>query len=121
MVTAKGGAPRDKWYSLYDKVIAPLNLRLSFDLVKANRGAAGMDGESIEAYEERLDERLRSLAEMLRTKTYAPQPVRRVYIPKPDGSQRPLGIPTVEDRLVQQALRRVIEPIYEAEFLPCSF
>jgi group II intron reverse transcriptase/maturase len=110
-----------KWYSLYDKVYNPGNLALAWELVRANKGAAGVDGESIEDFERELPENLQRLHEELRGKTYRPEPVRRVYIPKPDGRQRPLGIPAVRDRVVQQALRNKLEPIFEPEFLECSY
>ncbi|AIQ14160.1 hypothetical protein PDUR_21255 [Paenibacillus durus] len=104
-----------------DKIWAMPNLEESFVEVKRNRGAAGIDRKTVKAYGEELEHHLEVLQQKLRKKTYQPKPVRRVYIPKADGTQRPLGIPTVEDRVVQAAARRVLEPIYEAEFLDCSF
>jgi len=90
--------------------------------VRANRGAAGIDGETIASIEASgVDRFLEQIQESLRAGKYRPRPVRRVYLPKPDGRQRPLGIPTVRDRVVQQATKIVIEPIFEADFRECSF
>ena len=109
-------AKKRKWYSLADKVWNPETLRKAWKKVKANKGKHGVDGVTIEEFEANLEGNLKQLHEELKSKTYRPQPVRRVYIPKADGRQRPLGIPTVRDRVVQQALRMVIEPIFEAKF-----
>lgn len=113
----KGG----KWFSLIDKVYAQANLRAGFERVQANRGAAGIDHVSVERFADHLDNHLAKLAEALQEGTYEPQAVRRVYIPKPDGTQRPLGIPTVRDRVVQAALRHVLEPIFERDFAEHSY
>lgn len=110
-----------KWYSLMDKVYDPKNLRRAFQAVYANKGAPGMDGETVAAFGEQKEEKLSLLHLELKTGTYEPSPVRRVEIPKDDGSTRPLGIPTVRDRVVQQALRQVIEPIFEPDFHPSSY
>ncbi|MEO1301372.1 MAG: group II intron reverse transcriptase/maturase, partial [Bacteroidota bacterium] len=110
-----------KWYSLYDKVYAKMNLRHSFAQVKRNAGAAGIDGQSISDFGKQLSKELDRLHEELAGKRYVPQAVRRVYISKPDGSQRPLGIPTVRDRVVQQALLNVLQPIFEPDFHPSSY
>jgi RNA-directed DNA polymerase len=114
----KGG----KWYSLIDKLHAEATLRAAFAQVEANRGAAGVDHVSVEHYAKDVDANLRRLSEELRTGSYRPQHIRRHYIPKP-GSQemRPLGIPTVRDRVVQTALRMVMEPIYERDFAAHSY
>jgi RNA-directed DNA polymerase len=111
-----------KWYSLIDKVYALPTLQDAWRHVAANGGAPGIDRQTIDQFRERADERLRELAKDLRSKTYRPQPVRRVFIPKEGkrGGERPLGIPTVRDRIVQQALRHVLEPIFEATFSPGS-
>lgn len=109
-----------KWYSLIDKVYAPQNLAAAWERVYANRGAPGIDGMTIKKFAEGADERRSALSEDLRAKTYRPQPVRRVFIPKGSGGKRPLGIPTVRDRIVQQALSQVLGPIFEAEFSPRS-
>lgn len=111
--------PSYRFYLLYDKVYRTDVLAFAYERCRANDGAAGIDGQTftdIEAYgRERW---LGELAEGLRKKTYRPQAVRRVYIPKPDGSQRPLGIPTVTDRVVQMAAVLVLEPIFEADLQP---
>src|SRR6201993_1537894 len=109
-------APNFRFYALYDKVYRKDVLAFAYECCKANGGAAGVDGrtfEDIEAYgkERWLDE----LAQELKSRTYQPLPVRRVYIPKPDGKQRPLGIPTIRDRVVQTSAMLVLEPIFEAD------
>jgi len=109
-------ARKRKWNSLIDKVYAPRNLQAAWERVKANKGAPGLDGMTIKKFEARLEERLAQLSQDLRAKTYKPQPVKRVFIPKSGGGQRPLGIPTVRDRIVQQALLQVLSPIFEAKF-----
>lgn len=114
----KGGV----WFSLMDKVYAPRNLRAAFARVKANRGGTGVDRVTVKVFEKNLDKNLERLYEELRTGTYRPQAIRRVYIPKLGSSEkRPLGIPTVRDRVVQTALRNVIEPIYERDFAEHSY
>lgn len=110
-----------KWYSLIDKIWAKPNLEEAFKEVRRNRGAAGIDRMTIKAFESQLEHHLEVVQQTLRNKTYRPKPVRRVYIPKADGTQRPLGIPTVGDRVVQAAARRILEPIFEAKFMDCSF
>lgn len=110
-----------KWYSLIDKIWAMPNMEEAFKEVKSNRGAAGVDGVTIKAFEFGVEDNVQILQRELRGKTYKPRPVKRVYIPKADGSKRPLGIPTVRDRVVQASVRRIIEPIFEAKFLDCSF
>lgn len=114
----KGGV----WFSLIDKVYAASNLRAAFTRVKANRGAAGVDHQTIGMFESRLDENLGHLATSLRTGSYRPSAIRRVYIPKPGTTdRRPLGIPTVRDRVVQAAVRHVLEPIFERDFAAHSY
>lgn len=110
-----------KYYSLIDKVAQADNLRDAWARVKANRGAPGVDGVTVERFEGRLEENLRELTRMLLSGTYCPSPVRRVWIPKADGKQRPLGIPTVRDRVAQQAALNVLEECFERTFLPCSY
>jgi retron-type reverse transcriptase len=112
-------APSYRFYALYDKLFRENILEFAYACCRDNRGAAGVDEqtfEDIEAYGGKrwLDE----LAEELREQRYRPQAVRRVYIPKPDGRQRPLGIPTIKDRVVQMAARWVLEPIFEADLQP---
>ena len=112
-------APGYRFYALYDKVYRQDVLAHAWRLAKANGGTAGVDGQSfadIEAYG--VDRWLGDLADALRTKTYRPRPVRRVHIPKPDGRPRPLGIPTVRDRVVQTAAVLVLSPIFEADLEP---
>src|SRR5499427_4775917 len=112
-----------KFYSLYDKVWRTDVLQEAWRQVKANQGAPGVDGESIEGIVSRGEEGLMlgRLQKRLRAKTYRFQPVRRVDIPKPKGGTRPLGIATVEDRVVQTAMKLVLEPIFEADFHECSY
>ena len=112
-------SPKLRFHALYDKVYRKDILAYAYERCHANGGAAGMDNqtfENIEAYgrERWLDE----LTQELKSQTYQPQPVRRVYIPKPDGKQRPLGIPTIRDRVVQTAAVLVLEPIFEADLQP---
>ena len=111
------------FYSLYDKVWREDVLWEAWQQVQANHGAPGVDGQSIEAIVAggQEGETIRRVREQLRTKTYRFQPVRRVDIPKPKGGTRPLGIATVEDRVVQTARQRVLEPICAADFPPCSY
>src|SRR4249919_3939036 len=113
----KGG----RWFSLIDKVTAPATLAVAWEKVRANRGAAGVDGQSVERFEGQAELYLGELADGLRDGSYRPQPVRRVEIPKGDGRTRPLGIPAVKDRIVQTALKLVIEPIFEVKFSPTSY
>ena len=113
----KGG----RWFSLIDKVSAARTLAVAWAKVRANRGASGVDGQSVERFAARQEEYLAELSQALREGTYQPQAVRRVEIPKDDGRTRPLGIPTVKDRIVQTAIKLAIEPIFEAMFLASSF
>lgn len=114
----KGG----KWFSLMDKVYSGSNLRSAFKRVKASRGGAGVDHETIARFEANLDENLERLSQGLRDGTYHPQAIRRVYIPKAGTNEkRPLGIPTVRDRVAQAALRQVLEPIFERDFAEYSY
>lgn len=114
----KGG----RWYSLMDKVAAPRTLRRAWDRVQRNRGAAGVDGQSIARFAAHAKRYLAELHAALQTGTYRPQPVKRVWIEKPGRQdQRPLGIPTVKDRIVQTAMKLVLEPIFEAGFAEQSY
>src|SRR5262249_41337219 len=114
----KGG----KWFSLIDKVHRERTLTAAFSNVARNQGAAGVDHVTIAMFEKHLDENLKKLSDQLRNGTYRPQAIRRHYIPKPGSKEhRPLGIPTVRDRVVQTALRMTIEPIFEREFAEHSY
>ena len=113
----KGG----KWFSLWDKVWRSSTLERAWELVSKNKGAGGVDGVTIERFERMKDRCLKELAEALKNGSYKPEAVRRVYIPKGDGTQRPLGIPCVKDRIVQAAVKMTLEPIFEKEFLPLSY
>ena len=114
----KGGT----WYSLIDKVHNLKTLEAAWRKVRANKGSAGVDHQSIEAYEEDLERNLDRLKRELQDGSYRPRPIRRTYIDKPGSKdKRPLGIPTVRDRVVQTALRMVMEPIFEREFRPMNF
>ena len=122
LAALENGVRGGKWYSLMDKVHSLANLRSAFASVKANKGAPGVDHETIEMYEARLEENLGHLAEALRSGTYRPRAIRRVWIAKPGASEkRPLGIPTVRDRVVQAAIRNVLEPIFERDFAAHSY
>jgi RNA-directed DNA polymerase len=114
----KGG----RWFSLIDKIHPVRTLNAAFSQVAVNKGAAGVDHVTVEIFEHRLDENLKKLSEDLRSGNYRPQQIRRHYIPKPGTQERrPLGIPTVRDRVVQTALLMTIEPIFEHEFARQSY
>lgn len=115
------GVRKVKAHSLIDKVYYKLNLMNAWEMVKVNNGASGVDRESIKQFEERLEENIEKIHQEIKGDTYEPQPVRRVWIPKADGRQRPLGIPTVKDRVVQQALRIRLEPIFDTDFVESSY
>jgi len=115
--TVKG----DKWFSLIDKVWRMENLKASWAKVKSNGGSAGIDNLSLSRFERHLEQELTRLCQRLQAGSYRPHAVKRVYIPKMGGGQRPLGIPVISDRIVQGALRQVIEPIFEKTFSPCSY
>ena len=122
MLSALGnGVKGGKWFSLIDKVYAPKTLMAAWTKVQANKGAGGVDGQSIGKFAARMEVYLSELGAALRTQTYRPQAVKRVDIPKGDGRTRPLGIPTVKDRIVQQGVRLAIEPIFEAQFAEGSY
>jgi RNA-directed DNA polymerase len=114
--------PGYRFYQLYDKMYREDILAHAYQLARSNKGAPGVDGESFEAIESKgLEEWLTGIREELRSKTYQPQPVRRVLIPKPGGGERPLGIPSIRDRVVQTAAKLVIEPIFEADLEPNAY
>jgi RNA-directed DNA polymerase len=122
MVSALGnGVKGGKWFSLIDKVVRPSTLDIAWQRVARNKGAAGVDGQSIERFTHQPERYLAELQASLVDGSYQPNPVKRVEIPKGDGKTRPLGIPTVKDRIVQTALKMVIEPIFEVQFRPGSF
>jgi RNA-directed DNA polymerase len=110
------------WHSLVDKVYRKTTLRRAFELVQANRGAAGSDRQTIRQFAAKLDEEIDRLHEELRSGSYRPRPIRRVWIDKPGRKEkRPLGVPAVRDRVVQAAVRMAIEPIFETEFAEHSY
>jgi RNA-directed DNA polymerase len=116
------GVQGRKWYALMDKVHGVTNLEMAFESVKANKGAPGIDRVTIERFGCSIEWELSELGKSLKEKTYQPLPIKRCYIPKPGSKERrPLGIPTVRDRVVQAAVRQVIEPLFEYEFLECSY
>jgi RNA-directed DNA polymerase len=115
------GVQGGKWFSLVDKVIRPTTLEAAWRKVARNKGSAGVDGQGIERFEAQAGRYLQELHESLRDGSYQPQPVKRVEIAKVSGGTRPLGIPTVKDRIVQTALKMAIEPIFEVQFRAGSY
>lgn len=116
------GVEETKWFGLIDKVYKIANLTRAYEKTARNKGAAGVDNVTVTGYGKRLEVNLAKLHDQLVTGTYRPSRIRRTYIPKPGGSEkRPLGIPTVQDRIVQTALRHVIEPIFEQTFAGNSY
>src|SRR6202048_3835996 len=114
--------PGFRFYQLYDKIYREDILAHAYELARANKGAPGVDGQSFGDIELRgLGEWLTGTRGECRSKTYRPQPVRRVMIPKPGGGERPLGIPSIRDRVVQTAAKLVVEPIFEADFDPNAY
>ena len=122
MVSALGnGVKGGKWFSLVDKVIRPTTLETAWRKVAGNKGAAGVDGQSVERFAAGAELYLSELHENLKSGSYRPSPVKRVDIPKGPGQTRPLGIPSVKDRIVQTALKMAIEPIFETAFREGSY
>jgi len=116
--------PKFRFYALYDRIYRKDVLTAGWEQVRRNKGVPGIDGVSIDQIDSSEDgwkKLVDELHEELKTKTYRPKAVKRVYIPKPDGRERPLGIPCVRDRVVQAATLLILEPIFEADFLDCSF
>lgn len=122
MLTAlENGVKGGKWFSLIDKVYRHSTLEAAWKKVKANQGAAGVDRMTIRKFELQKEKYLLELEQELKIESYIPKAVRRVYISKGEGKFRPLGIPAVKDRIAQQAVKMVIEPIFEKEFLDMSY
>lgn len=115
------GVQGGKWYSLWDKVSERRTLDASWQAVARNNGAAGVDGVSVQRFAAQAERYLDELEADLKAGRYQPEGIKRTYIPKVGGGQRPLGIPTIKDRIVQGALKRVLEPIFEWEFLDVSY
>lgn len=121
LAALENGVKGNKWFSLIDKVYRPATLAAAWQRVAANQGAAGVDGQSVQHYAARAEQYLGELEQALKSGTYHPLAVRRVDIPKGPGKTRPLGIPAVKDRVVQTALKWVLEPIFEREFCETSY
>lgn len=121
LAALENGVKGGKWFSLIDKVYAIRTLEAAWKRVAANKGAAGVDRVSVERFAARAERYLDEMSQALCREDFAVSPVRRVYIPKGGGEQRPLGIPTVKDRVVQTALKLVLEPIFEEEFAAESY
>ena len=121
LAALENGVKGGKWFSLIDKVSRLRTLRIAWQKVAANKGSAGVDGQSVKRFGHRSAEYLQELSQALKSGSYRPQPVKRVEIAKGPGKTRPLGIPVVKDRIVQTALKMVIEPIFEKEFEESSY
>ncbi len=121
LIALENGVKGNKWFSLIDKAYKPAVLFEAWTRVKRNKGAAGVDKMTVEMFENQLNKYLKELEQHLKDGTYKPKAVRRVYIPKEHNKVRPLGIPTVLDRIAQQLIKMLIEPIFELEFLDISY
>jgi len=121
LAALEDGVQGGVWFSLMDKVGSDRNLSSAWAKVACNEGAAGVDHVTVAMFEKHLETNLKELSQQLQRGTYRPQAVRRTYIPKANGGERPLGIPTIRDRVVQGALRHVLEPIFEKDFCPHSY
>ena len=121
LAALENGVKGGKWFSLIDKVYRTQTLKAAWDKVREHGGAAGVDGQSVEKFAAQAEKYLEELEQALRTGEYRPEPIKRVEIPKGAGKMRPLGIPAVKDRIVQTALKLVIEPIFEREFEDSSY
>lgn len=121
LAALENGVKGGKWFSLIDKVTRLRTLEIAWQKVAANRGSAGVDGQSVKRFGHRATEYLQELSQALKSGSYRPEPVKRVEIPKGPGKTRPLGIPVVKDRIVQTAVKMAIEPIFEKEFEESSY
>jgi RNA-directed DNA polymerase len=121
LAALENGVKGGKWFSLIDKVTRLRTLEKAWQKVAANKGSAGVDGQSVKRFGHRATEYLQELSQALESGSYRPEPVKRVEIPKGPGKTRPLGIPVVKDRIVQTALKMTIEPIFEKEFEESSY
>lgn len=121
LAALENGVKGNKWFSLIDKVYKLQTLEIAWQKVRKNKGGAGSDRITIDKFSAQEGKYLKELQEQIRMGTYNPNPVKRVYIPKGDGKMRPLGIPCIMDRIAQQAVKLVIEPIFEKEFLDSSY
>ena len=116
--------PKFRFYVLYDRIYRRDVLTSAYRIARAKKGKGGVDGvtfEQIEASAGGAEGFVEEIHESLKRKQYRPSAVRRVYVPKPDGRRRPLGIPTIRDRVIQTAMLLIIEPIFEADFMDCSY
>lgn len=121
LIALDNGVKGNKWFSLIDKIYRPKALERAWHKAKANKGVAGTDRVTVERFTQNATQYIQELSKDLQEGTFRPSQIRRVYIPKGGGQVRPLGIPTYKDRIVQGAMKMVIEPIWEREFLESSY